>query len=251
MRVAIISDIHGNDTALEAVLTDIQARGGVDQYWILGDLAAIGPSPVAVLQRLSELPNAHFVRGNTDRYVCTGDRPPPSFAETAANPELVPVLSEVAGTFAWTQGAINQGGWFDWLSALPLEMSFMLPDGTKVLGVHASPGQDDGQGVKISMRKAEFVAMVENCDADLILVGHRHRPMDVTVGLKRVVNAGSVSNPSAPDLRACYALLVADEKGYNIEHHRADYDREKVIALLEQQRHPGAKFIISHLRGER
>ncbi len=77
MKNALLSDIHGNSVELDAVLEDIKSQGDVDAYWILGDLVAIGPDPVGVLQRLSILPNARFIRGNTDRYVVTGDRPHP------------------------------------------------------------------------------------------------------------------------------------------------------------------------------
>ncbi len=52
MRLAVFSDIHGNPIALEAVLADIKARGGADQYWILGDLAVGGYDPSGALQRL-------------------------------------------------------------------------------------------------------------------------------------------------------------------------------------------------------
>ena len=75
MRLAVFSDVHGNLVALEAVLADIEAQGGVDGYWGLGDLAALGPEPVAVLERLAQLPNACFTRRNTERYVVTGQRP--------------------------------------------------------------------------------------------------------------------------------------------------------------------------------
>ena len=73
MRLAILSDIHGNIVALDAVLEDIQAQGGVDEYWILGDLVDAGPAPVAVLERLSAVENITFIRGNTDRYVVATD----------------------------------------------------------------------------------------------------------------------------------------------------------------------------------
>jgi predicted phosphodiesterase len=66
MRIAILDDIHGNELALNAVLRDIEARGGVNAYWILGDLVALGPQPVRVLEILSGLPNTRFIRGNTD-----------------------------------------------------------------------------------------------------------------------------------------------------------------------------------------
>src|SRR5687767_12043569 len=106
MKLALLSDIHGNSVALDAVLADIKAQGGVDAHWILGDLVAIGHDPVGVLERLTQLPNARFVRGNTDRYVFAGDRPFPSLTEAEADPKLLSVLVEVAGTMAWTQGAL-------------------------------------------------------------------------------------------------------------------------------------------------
>src|SRR5262245_26471365 len=142
MNIALLSDIHGNSSALDAVLADIHARGGVDGYWVLGDLVALGHDPVGVLERLAALPNVQYVRGNTDRYVAVGDRPPPTLADVAADPRLLATLVEIAGTFAWTQGALTAAGWLDWLERLPLELHVALPDGTQVLGVHASPGRD-------------------------------------------------------------------------------------------------------------
>ncbi len=77
VRLAILSDVHGNPIALDAILGDIEARGRVDGYWVLGDLAAEGHDPAAVLRRLAALPDARFVRGNTDRYVLTWTGPDP------------------------------------------------------------------------------------------------------------------------------------------------------------------------------
>ena len=148
MKIVLLSDIHGNSIALDAVLADVAAQGGVDAYWILGDLAALGHDPVGAMERLARLPNARFVRGNTDRYLFAGDRPAPSLAEVQADPTRLPVLVEVEGTMAWTQGALTAGGWVEWLAQLPLEIEESLPDGTRVLGVHASPGRDDGMGLR-------------------------------------------------------------------------------------------------------
>src|SRR5574339_501576 len=100
MKIAILSDIHGNSLALDATLTDID-RIGVDEYWILGDLVALGPDPVGVLQRLSALSNCKFIRGNTDRYVVTSDRPPPFPSELGQDSEMIRIFAEVTGTFAW------------------------------------------------------------------------------------------------------------------------------------------------------
>jgi predicted phosphodiesterase len=250
IRIALLADIHGNPVALDAVLEDIERRGGVDEIWALGDLVALGPAPVETLERLAAFPNLVCVRGNTERYVCTGDRPSPSLEQAAQDPSLLSVLVEVEGTFAWTQGAVSQGGWFERLCELPVEQQAVLPDGTRMLGVHAGPGRDDGIGLTPNLNQAEVAFLLGDCDADLVCVGHSHTPLDVQVGKVRVVNAGSVSNPIAPDLRACYALLEADASGVQVTHCRVDYDRQAVIESLVRQRHPGAAFIVRHLRGE-
>lgn len=110
MRVALLSDIHGNSVALDAVLKDIATQGGTDAYWVLGDLVALCPDPIRVLEQLTALPNAQFIRGNTYRYVAFGDRPGPTSQEVIAYPMLLNSLIEVANTFAWTQGMITAGG---------------------------------------------------------------------------------------------------------------------------------------------
>lgn len=250
MKIALLSDIHGNSIALDAVLADIAAQGGVDGYWILGDLVAIGPDPVGTIERLTSLPNARFIRGNTDRYVFAGDRPFPSIAEAEADPKLLPILVEVAGTMAWTQGALTVNGWVEWLAQLPIEIEETLPDGTRVLGVHGSPGLDGGDGISPKMSDAEIASRLAGCSAQLIFVGHTHMPLNRCVGQWHVVNLGSLSNPQLieRDKRASYVLLTADRAGYQVEHRRVDYDRAAVMATLEQQRHPGAAYIIRHLR---
>lgn len=250
-KIALFSDIHGNSVALDAVLADIETQGGVDAYWVLGDLAAIGHDPVGVLDRLVQLPNARFVRGNTDRYVFKGDRPYPALADVEADPTLLARLVEVAETFAWTQGALTANGWLEWLANLPLEVEEVLPDGTRLLGVHASPGRDDGDGIAPGMSDEEMAGRLQGCNAGLICVGHTHQAVNRRVGDWHVVNLGSLSNPqmNATDRRASYVLLVADETGYQVEHRQVDYDRAAVIEALEQQRHPGAAYIIRHLRG--
>jgi predicted phosphodiesterase len=249
MKIALFSDIHGNSTALDAVLADIKAHGGVDAYWVLGDLVALGHDPVGVLERLAQLPNVRFVRGNTDRYVFAGDRPFPSLADVKADPSLLARLVEVAETFAWTQGALTATGWLEWLARLPIELEEVLPDGTRLLGVHASPGRDDGDGIAPGMRDEEIEGRLQGCSAGLICVGHTHQAVNRRVGNWHVVNLGSLSNPLIQDRRASYVLLTARETDYQIEHRLVDYDRAAVIEALERQRHPGAAYIISHLRG--
>ncbi len=249
MRIALLSDIHGNEIALHAVLADIAGVGGVDAYWILGDLVALGPEPIRTLDILSALPNVRFVRGNTDRYVCTGDRPSPSIEEAKSNPDLLDALVEVANTFAWTQGMVTASGWLQWLQDLPLEMRITLPDGTRFLGVHASPGQDDGSGISSDRDAAEIAGQLTDSGADLICVGHTHRPWESKIQGIHIVNLGSVSLSLTDDKYASYVLLNADAGMYTVEHRRVRYDRGAVIDQLNRIGHPGRGYLIKHLSG--
>ena len=74
MKLGVIADIHGNELALRAVLDDA-ARYRVDRWWVLGDLVLLGPRPAEVLELLRGLPGVSVLRGNTDRYVLTGEQP--------------------------------------------------------------------------------------------------------------------------------------------------------------------------------
>jgi len=73
VRIALLSDVHGNADALEAVLADV---GAADGYWFLGDLVAHGPRPAECVRRVRELPGLVAVRGNTDRYTLTSPPDP-------------------------------------------------------------------------------------------------------------------------------------------------------------------------------
>lgn len=247
VRIALLSDIHGNAVALDAVLADVEARGGADGYWVLGDLVALGPDPVGVLERLERLPDGRFVRGNTDRYVAFGDRPGPTAGEAARDATLLPSLVEVAGTFAWTQGMVTAAGWLDWLRDLPLELEAALPDGTRLLGVHASPGCDDGNGVQPGTSDDEIERLFSGCDADVVCLGHTHVPFDRRAGARRIVNLGAVSLTLTADKRASYAMLEADARGHRIWHRSVAYDRAAVIDELVRTGHPGRGYLIRHL----
>lgn len=248
MRVAIFGDIHGNTLALDAVLKDIEVRGGVDAYWVLGDLTAIGYDPVGVIERVNTLPNLSVIRGNCDRYITTGTRPKPTPDQVRADIQHLDIYTEVITSFAWTQGYVTGRGWYDWLAALPLECRLTLPDGTRVLLVHASPGHDDDPGLHIALSDAEMAAYLENCEADLVFVGHTHWPFERRINGVHVFNAGSVSNPFPPDLRASYLLLDADSDGYRIRFCRADYDHQAVIEIVKQI-HPAGAYLIDFQEG--
>ena len=253
MRVAILSDIHGNSVAFDVVLADVERQGGVDEYWLLGDLVAMGPDPVGVMQRIQSLPTSHAIRGNTDRWLLDVHTELPFLRqETLADDQTkLPYLLELAYSMIWTQGALMASGDLDWVANLPLEYRRILSNNTRVLCVHAAPGEDDGDGIRPTMSDEQLATMIAETEADLILVGHTHWALDRTIAGVRLVNLGSVSLPVLPDLRASYVLLEANAEGYRIIPRQVDYDHQRVIEQLQAQKHPGSASISAFLAGKR
>jgi len=260
MRVAIFSDIHGNAIALEAVLADIAAAGGVDAHWVVGDVADMGIDPVRCISRLRELPGLSIVRGNGDRAVVQSDADALATRLSDITPEDVRLELMYLEEAAWARGAITATGQFDWLASLPLEVRTTLPDGTRVLLVHASPGTDEGTGLRAEQSDEEVRALLMDSglatermqsigalpgalEADLVMVGHTHTPLDRTVDDTRIFNTGSVSNPVTKDQRAMWSLLQADEQGYRLDRQFVEYDREAYLRQVISVHHPAEAAI--------
>lgn len=253
MRIALLSDIHGNLVALEAALADLQQVEPVDGYWLLGDLVAMGPDPVGVMARIATLPNCQLIRGNTDRWLSDihAEFPltPAQISQAATADESEPL--QLAYAMVWTQGALTARGHFTQIANLPLEYRTTLPDGTRILCVHAAPGTDDGEGIRPTMSDAEIGQIVAPAEADLIFVGHTHWALDRTVNGVRVVNLGSISLQVLPDLRASYVILEATEHGYSVEFRKVNYDHQGVVDQLAAQAHPAQATIAAFLNGRR
>ena len=125
MRLAILSDIHGNPLALDAVLADIQSQGEVDAYWVLGDFAALGYDPVTPLETMTALPHASFTRGNTDRYVVTEDLPVPP-EKALEDPALLPAGHRGGKKLLLDQGLSQRCGLAGLVDELAAGSSFDL-----------------------------------------------------------------------------------------------------------------------------
>ncbi len=249
MKIAIFGDIHGNSIALDAVLKDIQENGGVDEYWLLGDYAAIGHDPIGCVERVAELPNAIFVRGNTDRTICGDLSLAEDFENVLHSPEKALQMANVHQSFVWTQGAIAASGWLNWFKNLPLEHRAPLPKSEEILIVHASPGSDDSAGLHPKSTKSQLKELFGEDSADVICVGHTHVPIDIEFQGKRLLNASSVSNPFPPDLDANYLILEANKNEYSIERYSVPYDHQAIIVAIKNIQHPAAEYIIGFMRG--
>ena len=223
MRVAVLSDIHSNIVALDAVLSH---AGDVDAIWHLGDVVGYGPEPDAVVARLSER-DATGVRGNHD-------------AAAVGGPEIDWFNPEARAAAEWTRDTMAATT-REWLSALPERR--VVDD---VLLVHGSPRDPLREYVTDRRTASENIDAQETQHA---LHGHTHVPVAwlatpdgvvliragetdaVELGARRtLVNPGSVGQPRDGDPRAAY--LVLDQDAGRVTWHRVEYDIERVQTAM-------------------
>lgn len=209
MRVLILSDIHGNLAALEA----IPAKGW-DAIVCLGDMVGYGPYPGEVVRWM----RAHAtltLQGNHDRALADGVPPGcrPQFEWLAC------------ATFPLGQRQLTAGE-IAYLGALPRE-AIRVFDGVRYLFVHATPS--DSLYRYVGLEHEVWAREIAGVDADVIVVGHTHIQFDLQLAEKRVVNPGSVGQPKDGDSRAAFAVL---EHG-GIRLCRTAYAVERTIAALQ------------------
>lgn len=248
MKLGVVADVHGNLAALEAVLADADTVG-VERWWALGDLVLFGPRPAETMSLLLSLPGVEFVRGNTDRYVLTGEQPHPHAvpADAVGDVELVERFGAMAAHIGWTRGVLTQAGLLDVLDHFHDSVRTTLPDGTRVLGIHASPRADDGQGIDTDVADEVLLQLIAGCEADIVVGGHTHVPTDRVVDGVRLVNGGSVGLPRRAT-GACWLFIDADASHLDVQRRVVAFDTEAVVADLHGRRHPGATFVSSILR---
>jgi|ERR1022692_233944 putative phosphoesterase len=227
MRIAIVSDIHGNRTAFEAVLADLQHMAP-DLVLHGGDLADAGSSPAEIVDRVRAL-GWQGVAGNTDEMLWS----PESLTRFAdQTPSMQPLLSTIQEMSAWTREELGEER-LAWLRALPR----MQTHGAVAL-VHASP-ESVWRAPAAEASDAELEAVYGPLDHDIAIYAHIHRPFIRTVSSAIVANTGSVSLPYDGDPRAAYLLL--DEGAPHIR--RITYDVAKELKNLADCKIPHADWI--------
>ena len=226
MRYALISDIHANLPALEAVLADIRGRAGVDAVFHLGDLVGYAPWPNEVVQRIRDERIAG-VAGNYDSTVATNYVHCGCKYEDPRQEELSHV------SYAWTlEHTTAETKAF--LGALPFRID-LRPLGGHLSGptVTLLHGNQVLNTVYVyEERSDDFLAkMASGVGAragDVICFGHTHKPWQRDVGGVRFVNTGSVGRPKDGDPRAGYVLLdIGHSEDLKVEFVRVGYDVEQ------------------------
>jgi predicted phosphodiesterase len=234
MKTLLISDVHANLTALEAVLAD---AGSFDATWCLGDLVGYGPDPNECIERVAALPNLQCVMGNHD-------------AAALRRIEIDAFNPEARAALVWTQQRLSETN-----AAFLNERPEMITVDQITLA-HGSPRQPIWEYL-LDTRTA--TANFDYFDTLYCFVGHTHLPViyylpddqrmahlivpenttQVTLAPRAIINPGSVGQPRDRDPRAAYALLDMDD--YTWEWHRVAYDipsvQERMRAAELPERH--------------
>lgn len=243
MRCAIISDIHSNLTAFQAVLQDIQARGGFERIWCLGDIVGYGPDPSECIKLLRQY-NHTCVAGNHD-WGAIGKIDINDF-----NPEA-------AAACRWTGQQLDKED-VDYLANLPLIAS----EGDFTMA-HGSPREPIWEYL-VSTHIARF--SFDYFQTRFCLVGHSHVPLVFELvapdgeclvhefpedfpltfdGNRLIINPGGVGQPRDGDPRASYAIYDSDRNV--IKHHRVSYDISSTQQRMREKRLPnGLAARLSH-----
>lgn len=233
MRVAVLSDIHGNLPALEAVLADVE-RTGVDAIVLNGDLAD-GPQPAETMERLLALGDrAVWVRGNSDRWLAEAFDGTFEPSGLATNPPVE--------FFAWCARRIAPAH-RDQLAALPLSVTLDI-DGLGPVAFCHGTARDDNEFILVDSPVAHYQAAFAAAPEQTFVLGHTHMPFDRLAGTRRFVNAGSVGLGYGHQ-GASWALI-----GPAVTLRRTGYDTEAAAAALAEAAPdlPGIEFISGNVR---
>jgi putative phosphoesterase len=232
MRIAIVSDIHGNRSALDAVVADLGTQAP-DLVVHAGDLVGNGASNAEVIDTVRALawPGVY---GNTDEMLWRPERLREISARLPEQRAMWSAIEEIA-EFTLEQLSASQ---LEYLAALPASWS------TERLDVlHASPG-DAWSSPSLSAPDDQLLMTYGELAGTTVVFGHLHVPFVRHVGNRTIANTGAVSLSHDGDVRASYLLL--DDEVAQIR--RVAYDVERECRALERVRHPHHEWISAMLR---
>jgi predicted phosphodiesterase len=230
VRYALISDIHANLPALEAVLADIARRHDIDATYHLGDLVGYAPWPNEVVE-LIRARSIAGVSGNYDSTVATDYKHCGCRYEDPRQEELS------HESFAWTKAHISPAT-RTVLGALPFRLDLRpyggQQSGPAVILVHGTPTlntlywtQDRPDNFRMKMAE-----LADARAGDVIAFGHTHLPWHAETAGIHFVNTGSVGRPKDGDYRAGFVVLEVEPERATVEFVRVDYDVERAVCAI-------------------
>ena len=239
MKIAVISDIHGNMDALNAVIEDIN-KEKCDKIFVLGDFAMAGPEPAQVVDWFFKKQfddNYKLIQGNTDLMIANYDDYLYDTIKIKA-----PVMAEALKDDVNILNIIQK----DFLGKLPEKLEIEV-EGIKILLVHGSPRKNNEDiSPDISLEKVE--EMLELVDANIILCGHTHLPCGFQTSKKQtVVNVGSIGRPFTSEPKSCYLILTINNSKCLFEHKFVEYNNQLASEKMKKRKFDGADKLANML----
>lgn len=234
-KIALLSDIHGNTTALEVVLEDAK-RAGVKEYWLLGDVLMPGTGRRHLLNLLEELPITVQILGNWEDSLwraMKGMLDPSRASHRYLMRHCQYILEEICPEE------------IEAMQSLPMQVHREI-SGLRVGITHHLPDKNWGRELIHIGDQKDFDRLVTNPPCDLAVYGHIHQQFfRYGSGGELILNPGSIGQPFflqanlRKDLRAMYAILEFDESGLkDVDFRRVSYDIEKEIQLAKDLKLP-------------
>lgn len=238
--VAVLSDVHGNALALEAVRKAIRTEKP-DAVLVAGDHAFNGPDPAGAIAILREMESegAIVVQGNTDIAVADADYG----AAFPWMPEGIPDSMRVAAE--WAHDALDDEA-LAWLRRLPAERRLRIGE-TMLLVTHASPGSQTA-GFDQDLDAGTTLERMSRTDARIICCGHTHLPEVRDFGWKQIVNDGSAGYVFDGDPTASWALVTLDGETVTAEIRRTEFDVMAAANAVSARGLPGDVYRAATIR---
>lgn len=235
MKIAFISDIHGNAVALDAVLTDIQKKE-IDQIFVLGDICYRGPEPKRSIDLVKSL-NTKVIKGNADEWVVRG------VLEGEVPQKALEIMNKER---QWTVEQLEPAD-IDYLESLPTQLQVTV-EGIDIIGFHATP--DNLFDVVLPSAEDEKIEsnLMKPADAHIYVYAHIHKPYIRYINGKVIMNIGSVGLPFDGLTKASYGLIEIENGNYRTSIERVSYDVEKVIQAYQKVNYPNAEMMIEIIK---
>jgi S-adenosyl-L-methionine hydrolase (adenosine-forming) len=232
MKIALLSDIHGNFHALTAVLRHARGRGAMGIALNLGDSIGYGPDPEAVAQQIQ---GSHFINilGNYDKNVLSK-----KFRKARWQHVKTP---EKRAMFAWTFKALSKQS-RKYLKSLPESRSIAI-GGIKIMMTHGSPASHV-EHLRPETPEKRLAELASQVNSKIVLCGHSHYAFSREVNTVLFINPGSVGRPDDGDPRASYAILEVKDGQVDVQFYRVSYD---ILATVEALRQMGLPNVFAEV----
>ena len=211
MKILVVSDIHANLEALQAVL-----RESHDELWVLGDLVNYGPNPGEVVE-LIRLHAALVVQGNHDSAIANG-----------SDPRCSNAFREMARAMQEYTEPLLDADQRAFLRSLPRTAARTI-DGHRFFLCHATPTEPLFE--YCPAKPARGASEIEGLQADMVLTGHTHLPFTMNLGKLRIVNPGGVGQPKHGAPKACYAVWENGRRSLQSCHYPVEETVKKIFSL--------------------